>query len=427
MKQPALKQIVRKAALGAALLLSAVSGQALAETIAITGGKVMTLGKQGTLEEATILIEDGKIRDVGPNVSIPNGVKVIYAGGKVVTPGFMNSHSRLGITEISLSEDSNSHSAREEPFSAAFEVRYGLNPESVVIDANRVEGLTRAVSAPSGSGRLFSGGGMILALGDGDRVTAGPGPLFANLLDGGNHAVAWTKLRLILDQVKEYEDRRSDVMKGRWRQEYLLPLEDMDALIPVVRGERKLVLALERAADIREAIRLKKDYDLDLILMDVPEAWKVADELAEAGIPVVIDAVANLPYQFPSIGASLSNAARLEQAGVLFAISSLGETHRAYLLGQLAGNAVAHGLSYEAALKAITVNPAKIFGIADRYGTLEKGKDADIVVWDGDPLEVATNPEHVLVKGVEYPLISRRTLLRDRYMKLDRDLPPAYY
>ncbi|WP_321389439.1 amidohydrolase family protein [Emcibacter sp.] len=417
-----MRKLLKSTAVAVSLsLLPFVAG---AETVAITGGKVMTMGKSGVIENGTVLIENGKIKQVGSDVKIPSDARMVDAAGKVVVPGFMNSHSQLGLTEISLTDDSNNHSAREAPFSAAFDVRYGYNPESMEIANNRVEGLTRAVSAPSGSGHLFSGSGAIVSLASLPNMTKGP--LFAHLDDGGNEGVAWNRMRIILDQVKAYARDRSDVMEGEGRSGFLLTLEDMDALIPVVRGERKLALVLERAADIRQAIALKEEYDLDLILLDVPEAWKVAKELAAADIPVVIDAQSDLPYQFTSIGSTLSNAARLEKAGVTFAISGLGETHRAYLINQWAGLAVAHGLSYEGGLRAITVNPAKIFGIDDSYGTLEKGMDADVVVWDGDPLEVTSNPEHIFVRGVEYPRVSRKTMLRDRYLKLDTDMPHAY-
>ncbi|WP_417319095.1 amidohydrolase family protein [Emcibacter sp.] len=407
------------------LTLSLLPFAAGAETVAITGGKVMTMGKSGVIENGTVLIEDGKIKQVGKDISVPKNARVVDATGKVVVPGFMSSHTKIGLSEISLTKDSNNHSAKEAPFSAAFDVRYGLNPETVEVANNRAEGLTRAVAAPGGSDRLFAGSGAVVTLSSG--LHAVRGPVFAHLDDGGNAGVAWNRMRIILDQVKAYAKNRSDVLEGDGRSGFLLTLEDMEALIPVVRGERKLALALERAADIRQAIALKEEYDLDLVLLDVPEAWKVAGDLAAAEIPVVIDAQADLPYQFTSLGSTLNNAARLEKAGVTFAISGLGETHRAYLVNQWAGLAVAHGLSYEGALKAITVNPAKIFGIADSYGTLEKGMEADVVVWDGDPLEVTSNPEHIFVRGVEYLRVSRKTMLRDRYMKLDPDMPHAYH
>lgn len=408
-----------------ALSLSLLPFAAGAETVAITGGKVITMGKSGIIDGGTVVIEDGKIKQVGKEVKIPSDARLIDATGKVVVPGFMASDSRIGLSEISLTNDSNNHSAKGAPFSAAFDVRYGYNPDTPEVANNRAEGLTRTVAAPGGSGHLFAGSSAVVSLGAAPDMVRGP--MLAHLSDGGNASVAWTRMRIILDQVKAYAKDRSDVHEGEGRSGFLLSLEDMDALIPVVRGERKLALELERKADILQAIALKEEYDLDLILIGVPEAWKVAEELADAEIPVVIDAQADLPYKFTSLGSTLGNAARLEKAGVTFAISGLGVTHRAYLVSQWAGLAVAHGLSYEGALKAITVNPAKIYGISDSYGTLEKGMDADVVVWDGDPLEVTSNPDHIFVKGVEYPRVSRKTMLRDRYMKLDRSMPPAYY
>ena len=417
-----MRQLLKTTAV--ALSLSLLPFAAGAETVAITGGKLLTMGKSGTIENGTVLIEDGKIKQVGADVKVPDGARVIDASGKVVAPGFMESATLIGLSEISLTKDSNNHSAKDAPFSAAFDVRYGINPDTVEVANHRNEGLTRTVAVPSGSGHLFSGGSAVLSLSGTPDVKKGP--IIASLSDGGNASVAWTRLRIILDQVKAYAKDRSDILNGKGRNQFLLSYEDMDALIPVIRGDRKLGLELQRKADILQAIALKEEYDLDLFLIGVPEAWKVADELAAADMPVVIDAQADLPYKFTSLGSTLHNAARLEQAGVTFAISSLGEAHRAYLISQWAGLAVAHGLSYDGALRAITVNPAKIYGIDDSYGSLEKGMDADVVVWDGDPLEVTSNPDHIFVQGVEYPRVSRKTMLRDRYLKLDPDMPHAY-
>jgi len=397
-----------------------------AQTIAITNGQVMTLSDQGTLDKATVLIKDGQITAVGQDVGIPSDARIIDATGKVVTPGLMNAYTRLGLTEIGSSEDSNSHSGKGQPFSAAFEVINGLNRQSVIIDAVRKEGVIRTVSIPSGSGHLFKGGSMMLTLGDDQAIVADYGPMVAQLMHGGNHAVAWTKLRMIFDQVKDYEKNRKNVLKGKGRRDYILSIEDMDALIPVLNGERKLALYLQRVDAIRQAIRLKEEYDLDLILMGVEEAWKVADELASANVPVVINASTNLPYSFKSTMATLRSAARLNEAGVLFAFSELGQTHQAENIRQLAGVSAGHGLDKEVSLKAITRFPAEIYGIDQQYGTIEAGKQADIVVWDGDPLEMTSNTDHVIVNGIEYPLVSRRTLLRDRYMNLSPEMPHAY-
>jgi imidazolonepropionase-like amidohydrolase len=221
--------------------------------------------------------------------------------------------------------------------------------------------------------------------------------------------------------VKHYQKNKKRVLMGQGRRDYILSSADMEALIPVALGKKKVAIILAGRNDIRQAIALKKEYGIDLIIIGAAEAWMVADELRDAKIPVVINSMANLPSGHDGLGSTLKNAARLEKAGVLFSLAAtgIGTTHTAYLVTQFAGNAVAHGLSYEGALKAITVNPAKIFGISKTYGSLSVGMDGDVVVWDGDPLEVTSNTDHVIVRGVEYELKSRRTMLRDRYINLN--------
>jgi len=413
------KSALKILALATATLLL-VTGPALAKTLAIKGGAVHTMGEQGVLENATVIIKDGRITAVGRDVTIPAGAEVIDAAGKVVTPGAMHSGSLLGLSEISLTKDSNEHSAKESPFSAAFDVRYGLDADSVVIADNRRQGLTHAISQPSGADGIFAGSGAVVSLTGGADMIFAKGPMVAYLEDSGNRNVAWAKLRLIFDQVKFYDSNRSRIRKGEGPDDFLLSAYNMEALAPVVKGRQKLVLVLNSANDIRQAIAFKRDTGADLILSGAAEAWKVADELARAQMPVIIDAQENLPDNFGKTGATLRNAARLDAAGVLFAISSGNSNHNAYMVNQMAGIAVAHGLKWQSALAAITLNPARIFGIDKDFGSLEKGKVANIVVWDGDPLEITSNATHVLVNGVNHPLVSRRTLLRDRYLDLNR-------
>lgn len=414
--------------LAVALVAVSFSGQALAKIIAIKGGTVHTMGKKGTIKNAVILMENGRIKAVGENMSIPSGAEVINGTGRIILPGFMHSSSRLGLSEISQTTDSNEHSAKDSPFSAAFDVRYGLKSNSTVIADNRRHGLTHALTQPSGIKEIFSGSSAIISLSSDSHMRYGKGPMIARLSGGGNRNVAWARIRLILDQVDIYDRNRSRIQKGEGPADFLLSNHNMDALIPVLRGKQKLVLALHSEDDIRQAIALKNAYKLDLILSGAGEAWKVADALAAANIPVIIDPQSNLPARFGLIGATYRNAAMLDKAGVLFAISpgGMANNHNAHMVSQAAGIAVAHGLNWQSAVRAITLNPARIFGIEKSFGSIEKGKMANIVIWDGDPLEVVSNPVHVLVQGKPYPLISRRTLLRDRYMDL-RARPFAYH
>jgi imidazolonepropionase-like amidohydrolase len=203
---------------------------------------------------------------------------------------------------------------------------------------------------------------------------------------------------------------------------------DLAAFDPVLKREIPLVVSVNRASDIEAALALARDFDLSLVVSGGAEGWMVAGDLARARVSVILDPLEDLPSAFESLGATLENAARLAKAGVVIAFET-GDSHNARNMTQLAGNAVAFGLPYEDALKAIMLNPARIYGMADRTGTLEPGKDGNVVVWGGDPLEVTSVAEQVFIDGRKIPMVSRQTLLRDRYlsyMRGDRRLPPEY-
>lgn len=422
-----MSKFILKLIVAVSVAFAFIGTAAFTQTMAIKGGTVHTLGKNGTMVNATILIVDGKITAVGQNVTIPKGADVIDATDKIVVPGFMHSGSSLGLSEISATQDSNEHSAKKSPFSAAFDVRYGLRSNSIVIPDNRRHGLTHAITQPSGSDGMFYGSGAVISLSSGTEMVFSKGPMVANPSQAGNRNIAWAKIRLIFDQVKYYEKNRGRFTRGDGPDDFQLSSLNMAALIPVIHGRQKLVLMVNSEDDIRQAIALKRDYGVDLILSGAVEAWKVATELVAADIPVIIDPQNNLPAGFSRVAATYRNAAHLAKAGVQFAISpgGMASNHNAHYVNQMAGMAVAHGLDWDRALEAITLSPAQIFGIDKSFGSLERGKVANIVLWDGDPLNVTSNPTHVIVKGVNHPLVSRRTMLRDRYLGLKKK-PFAY-
>lgn len=416
------------------LLASSLVAQA--QVTAIVGAKVHTMGRAGTYESATVIISDGKVRSVGVNVPVPAGATVIDARGKVVTPGFFDAFGRLGVIEVEL-EDSTTDAATTHPrYGAAFQVADAINPRSPKLAITRIEGVTRALVAPDaaagadGFGHAIAGQAATIHLGDGDSVLiAGSAALFVQMGEGGKALAGGARGSLLLslreafEDARDYAANRSSYAQGA-RREYLLNRLDLEALQPALRGTLPVLVGVHRASDIRTALGLAREFGLRLIIVGGSEAWMVAPDLARAGVPVIIDVMQNLPGGFESLGATLENAARLHAAGVRIAFST-SDVANPRNIKQLAGNAVAHGLPYATALEALTVNPARIFGMIG-YGTLEPGMDADVVIWDGDPLEVTTFADAVWVRGEAVPMVSRQTRLRDRYFDLADPLPPAY-
>jgi imidazolonepropionase-like amidohydrolase len=411
--------------------LALAAAPAVAETIVLTGATVHTMGPQGTIQNGMVVIEGGKIRAVGASVPVPAGARRIDARGKVVTPGLLNSFTQIGLVEVNAVEGSNDTAVENDRITAAFNAADAINPRSSLIPVNRVEGLTRAVVMPDTGESLIAGQAALIHLGGpGDYLVRSPLAMFATLgeggagLSGGSRAAALLHLREAIEDTLDYIANRKAFEQGE-RREYSLSRLDLEALIPVVQGELPLVLRAQRASDIQAALRLAKEHKLRLILAGVSEGWMVASEIAAAKVPVLVQPLENLPGSFELLGATFENAARLHKAGVTVAFMT-GDSHNARNIRQAAGNAVAYGLPWDAALAAMTSVPARIWGIADSYGTLEPGKDADVVIWDGDPLEVTSYPDAVFIRGVQMPTKTRQTELRDRYKDLSGPLPPAY-
>lgn len=412
-------------------LLAALSFQAGAQTVAITGGKVYTMAGDEPLEGATVLIENGRIQSVGADVDVPEDARVFDAGGRVVTPGLIDAHGHIGLVEVSAVDGAMDAGMTEDHpyadrFSAAFFAPDGFNPASTLIPVNRIEGITRAMVAPMATKTVIAGQGAMADLsGSADSLMPESRALYAAFgesgaaLAGGTRAAAMLHLRQSLADARDYVEHGDDYAEGQ-RRPYAINRLDLEALAGYLDGRRPVVVAAHRASDIRAALRLAEEQGLDLVIRGGAEAWRVADALAEADVPVILDPLLNLPVSFEALGATLENAARLQAAGVTVSLAT-GGSHNARKLKQGAGNAVANGLPWIEGLKAITINPARTFGVDDRVGTLEEGKLADVVVWNGDPLEVTTTVEQVFIGGEPIPMESRQTRLRDRY--LDRDSP----
>ncbi len=411
-------------------------GQAFAQTYAISNATIYTLGAGGKIERGTIVLRDGKIAAVGANVPIPSGATRIDGTGKVVTPGLFEPISRFGIVEVSGVKQTRDASVEGSRFTASFDVAPAINPRSMVIPVNRIAGVTTALVAPATveKGTIIAGLGAAITLGATEYdVLKSRAAMFATLgeegaeLSGGSRAAALLYLREALEDARDFRANRGAYDAAR-RRPYLLDRMDLEALEPVLRGEIPLVVSVDRASDIESALALARDFGLKLVVSGGAEASVVAGDLAKARVPVILNPLQDLPSAFEALGSSLDNAAKLSGAGVLIAFET-GDSHNARNLVQLAGNAVANGLPYEKGLEAIMLNPARIYGMSSRTGSLEAGKDGDVVIWSGDPLEVTTAAEQVFIRGQKIPMVSRQTELRDRYLRSlrgDDDLPPQY-
>jgi imidazolonepropionase-like amidohydrolase len=254
---------------------------------------------------------------------------------------------------------------------------------------------------------------MIAALGE-DGVAS----------SGGARGGAALRLREVLEDARFWAARRAAFDAGDSRELSESRL-DLAALQPVLSGEIPLLVQVHRASDILAVLALAREYGFRPVIVGGAEAWMVADRLTAADVPVILKPITSLPSEFERLGARFDNAALLARAGVRVAFSTF-ENHRAPAMAQEAGNAVRFGLDAESALRAVTLAPAEIYGVADRYGSVEPGKIANLVVWPGDPFEAATLPETVLVRGQVVPMRSRQTDLLERYRTLEEGRPPAY-
>ena len=397
----------------------------LAQTIAITGGTVYPVSGP-KLAGATVLIRDGRIVAVGANVPIPADATRINAAGKWITPGLIDGAGQLGLVEINAVPGTREANVQGDTIAAAFNVADGINPASTLIPVTLIEGITTALAAPTGN--LVSGQAVLIDL-DGATIeqmlVKSPAGIVADLSEsakddaGGSRAAVADRLRRVFRDALEYERRKTDFSRAQM-QPLTASARDLEALLPMLHGRVPLIAYANRRSDIETALRLAKESKVQLILAGAAEGWEIAAEIAAAGIPVLVEPLSNIP-SYDALGVRYENAAVLAKAGVKVALLE-PDTHKSRNLRQQAGNAVSYGMTWDQALRAVTLSPAEIFGVADRYGSLEPGKVANVVVWSGDPFEFTTGVEHVLIRGKEIPLTSRQTELFERYKKL----PPTY-
>jgi len=397
----------------------------LAQTIAITGGTVYPVSGP-KIANATVLIRDGKVAAVGTNVTVPADAKRIDAAGKWVTPGLIDGGGQMGLVEIGAVRGTREGALASDSVAAAFNVAEGLNPASTLIPITRIEGVTTALATPEE--HLISGQAVLIDLDGGtveEMLVKSPVGVVARLNEdvkeevGGSRAGLAQRLRRVFNDALEYGRRKADYNRGQM-QRLSATAADLDALLPLLRGEVPLIAVANRKSDIETALRIAREYKVKLILAGAAEGWQMAGKIAAAGVPVLLEPLDNIPT-YDALGIRYENAALLARAGVKVALMET-DTHNARNLRQQAGNAVSYGMSWDQALRAVTLSPAEMFGVADRYGSLEPGKIANVVVWSGDPFEFTTGVEHVFIRGKEMPLTSRQTELFERY----KTLPPKY-
>ncbi len=426
-----------KSFLGAATAIALASTAftaSYADDVAIIGGTAFTNGGKGKVENATILISDGKVISVVGGGAVPESFRKIDAAGKWVTSGFMVSGGSLGMGEVGSWADNNDASAAKAKDGVGLDVKYSLNPKNTKIAITRIEGVTRALTHFTSTKDNWIGTGAVIKL-DGDTaeemITRNGAIVYLDVdegaarSNGGSRSAMWPEVYKKLKAAKpadETEEKSDDDAEEDGKKDSKKAKEKSagdKALASLFDGSAVLLVNAFRASDIEEVIKLKSEFGLNVVLTGAAEAWLVADKVAAAGIPVVLNPLSNLPGRFDYLAATGKNAARLHEAGVKIAFLAPG-TANSRLVTQSAGNAVAMGLPWDAAVNALTVNPAEMFGVADSYGTISSGKDADIVVWNGDPLEVMSSPDTVFVAGEEVDLVSRQTKLRDRYKNIPR-------
>jgi imidazolonepropionase-like amidohydrolase len=412
-----------------------------AQTIAITGG-IVAIGDASPPVRGTVVIRDGKVVAAGPSVAVPPGASVIDATGKWVAPGIVAGFSRLGLVGVDAVDETNDAGGGRSVFNASIDVAPAINPRVPAIAVSRAAGVTRAIVAPDVGDTMFAGEGAVIDTGgDSDAITKAQAFQFVEFGEGGarkaggSRVAAHAFFRNALAEARDYA-RNPSAYDGRSKDSILMR-RDAAALVPVVEGRMPLFVHVEGGPDILAMIALKKDYPaLRLVLVGAAEGWTVARQIAAAKVPVIASALNDLPASFEQLAATQSNIGRMKAAGVNVAIGMIddNDTRQAQQSTQYAGNLVAltrvpgaTGLSWADAFAAISSKPAEIAGLGGEIGSLLPGRRADVVIWSGDPLELASAVEKVWIDGIEQDLSTRQTRLRDRYLKAGEGaLPKAY-
>ncbi len=413
----------------------ALSGES---TTALVGGKILTI-TGGVIEEGTVVIRGENIAGVSTGHEIPDGAAVVDVRGKVVMPGMIDAFTHLGLVEVSLVEATDDIlEGGVDPSTPQMSVVDAINPYSDLIPVSRTTGVTTVLCAP-GEGNVISGQSALIDL-RGDRVdrmvVKSPVGMHVNLgeppkrLYGKDDKTPQTRMGIAAvlrsalveteNYIRKWEEYEKKPRKGGRSNERGQDPPSIDlkfeALIPVIRGEIPLIVRAHRIDDIETALRISDEFGVRLVLNHATDGYKIVEELARRDIPVLLGPVTTQPSSMEKLGAIYENAAILNAAGVRIALQT-SQSHNVRILPYHAGLSVAYGLPREAALRAVTMNPAEIFGVSDRLGSIEKGKIANIAVFDGDPFEPLTRLEHLFIRGQEVDLANRHTELYEKFLQ----------
>lgn len=422
--------MLRRVLCGAVLLPLLHVSSLFADDVVIANVKVYE-GPGSEPEVIAIRSSEGVITEWGRGFSAAGAF--LYPGNEgYVTPGFIDSGSILGIAEAERNTYAEDQTYEGKSFSAAFDPGMAFNRYSSAIPLSLEEGVTRVLVRPDLGEQVLAGQARLLTLPNAPELSdEDAGVLFVYLGESGRNkagksrAAALQYLLTALNEAQVFASKRRDYERNRIR-ELSLPLADLEVLASVLEGRRKLGLYIDAAAEIENVLNALDEYALDIVLFGAREAWKVTEAISSRDIPVVINVLDNRPSRFERLGARRDLAAQLHEAGITIAFMTEDQYSETRMLKQAAGVAVAHGLPWQAAIDAITINPAKIWGIADRVGSLEIGKEATFVVWDGDPLELTSSVKYLVVKGEMIEIENRQKLLRDRYRSFEKGKPFVY-
>ena len=396
-----------------------IAPSAFADSVLVTNANLMSMGPLGTQHGVSVLIEDDVITDIGTNITA-DADTVIDADGAIVTPALFAGATATGLVEVNAvreSADGSMKDTKDNTVQVGFDVRDAYSPLSSVVGVTRVEGFGYSLLMASGGQYSVAGRGSLVDFDGGFESFNGSDVLFVDVGGyaadkvGGSRAAHWMLLEGIMADLKRRSSEREYLSQSG--KEHLKDL--------IKNGV--FVFSANRAADISKVISFSNEYRLNSVITGGREAWLLADELAAADIPVMVNGLDNLPSNFDALGSRLDNAALLHDAGVQVLFTS-GETHNARKVRQGAGTAVAHGMPHEAAIEAMTTAASRVFG--GRVRALEVGNRADMVIWSGDPLEVTSYATSVILKGEVTSMATRQSKLLQRYLPEDAGLGRAY-